>query len=33
MAFAPHTQEELKNLNILAGQIYLIEYANKDYYI
>ncbi len=32
MAFVPHTQEELKNLNILAGKTYLIEYQNKDYY-
>ena len=32
MAFTAHTQEELKNLNIIAGEIYLIEYQNKDYY-
>ena len=32
MAFAPHTQEELKTLNITAGNSYLIEYQNKDYY-
>ena len=32
MAFAPQTQEELKGLNIQAGNIYLIQYANKDYY-
>ena len=32
MAFIPHTQEELKNLNIIAGESYTIQYANKDYY-
>lgn len=32
MAFIPHTQEELKNLDIKSGQSYKIEYANKDYY-
>ena len=32
MAFIPQTQEELKNLNIIAGKSYSIEYANKDYY-
>lgn len=32
MAFIPHTQEELKNLNIIAGNTYKIEYPNKDYY-
>ena len=32
MAFAAHTQEELKTLNITAGNSYLIEYQNKDYY-
>lgn len=32
MAFIPHTQEELKSLNIVAGAIYSIEYINKDYY-
>jgi len=32
MNFKPHTQEELKTLNIVAGQTYTIEYANKDYY-
>ena len=32
MVFIPHTQDELKNLNITAGKSYAIEYANKDYY-
>ena len=32
MAFTPQTQEELKQLNIQADSIYLIQYANKDYY-
>jgi len=32
MAFISQTQEELKNLNITAGNSYKIEYQNKDYY-
>ena len=32
MAFVAHTQEELKNLNITAGNSYQIQYQNKDYY-
>lgn len=32
MAFIPQTQEELKNLNIIDGNSYNIEYQNKDYY-
>ncbi len=32
MAFVPHTQEELKRLNIQTNSTYLIEYANKDYF-
>ena len=32
MAFTPHTQEELKGLNITAGDSYLVQYPNKDYY-
>ncbi len=32
MSFVPHTQEELKHLNIQANGTYLIQYANKDYY-
>jgi hypothetical protein len=32
MAFTPHTQEELKQLNIQADSTYLIQYANKDYF-
>lgn len=32
MAFIPHTQEELKKLNISTGMTYTIEYQNKDYY-
>lgn len=32
MAFMPHTQEELKNFNLTAGESYSLEYQNKDYY-
>ena len=32
MAFLPHTQEELKRLNVQADSTYLIQYANKDYF-
>ena len=32
MAFIPHTQEELKNLNVIAGESYIVQYLNKDYY-
>jgi len=32
MSFTANTQEELKNLNIIAGNSYLIKYKNKDYY-
>jgi len=32
MSFIPHTQEELKNFNIVPGKSYFIEYQNKDYY-
>ena len=32
MAFTPHSQEELKSLNITAGNSYKIQYQNKDYY-
>jgi len=32
MAFKPHTQEELKNLNIISGKSYSLQYINKDYY-
>lgn len=32
MSFIPHTQNELKNLNIIDGNEYLIEYLNKDYF-
>lgn len=32
MAFRPHTQEELTSFNIVAGESYSLEYANKDYY-
>ena len=31
MAFVPHTQDELKQLNIKADKTYLIQYPNKDY--
>lgn len=30
--FIPNTQEELKRLNIIEGNEYLIEYKNKDYF-
>jgi len=29
MAFRPHTQEELKSFNIIAGNSYLLEYQTK----
>ena len=32
MAFTPHTQEELKEFNIIMGSTYAVEYANKDYF-
>ena len=32
MAFTPHTQNELKQRNIIIGNSYPIEYANKDYF-
>jgi hypothetical protein len=32
MSFISHTQNELKNLNIIDGNEYLIEYLNKDYF-
>ncbi len=32
MTFTPHTQTELQNLKIIAGNTYTLEYANKDYY-
>jgi hypothetical protein len=32
MNFTPHTQKELKKLNIQDGKPYAIEYINKDYY-
>jgi len=32
MSFIPHTQDELKQLNIQPGKTYTIEYINKDYY-
>ena len=32
MQFTPHSQEELKALNIEVGNSYSIEYINKDYY-
>lgn len=30
--FTPHTQDELKKLNIQDEQIYTIEYLDKDYF-
>jgi len=32
MTFTPHTQDELKQLNIIIGHSYDLEYANKDYF-
>lgn len=32
MAFIANTQEELKALQIVAGNTYDIEYVNKDYF-
>ena len=32
MNFISNTQEELKLLNIIDGNEYLIEYKNKDYF-
>ena len=32
MSFIPHTQEELRNLNVINNHTYMIEYQNKDYY-
>ncbi|MEA3354755.1 MAG: hypothetical protein U9Q33_13165 [Campylobacterota bacterium] len=31
-SFTPHTQNELKTLNIQEGKTYIIEYKNKDYF-
>jgi len=32
MNFKSNTQEELKALNIIEGNEYLVEYKNKDYF-
>lgn len=32
MNFVANTQEELKALNIIEGNEYLVEYKNKDYF-
>jgi len=32
MNFQPDTQIQLKQLNIIDGNLYLIEYLNKDYF-
>jgi hypothetical protein len=32
MNFKPHTQDELKILNLKENQSYTIEYLNKDYF-
>lgn len=32
MSFVPHSQAELQNFNIIAGQSYRVQYQNKDYY-
>ncbi|MEA3289768.1 MAG: hypothetical protein U9Q04_06250 [Campylobacterota bacterium] len=31
-SFVPHTQDELKALNIKEDETYTIEYKNKDYF-
>ncbi len=30
--FIPHTQEQLKELNIIENEKYTIEYLDKDYF-
>ncbi len=32
MSFTPHTQDQLRALNIKQGEYYQVEYANKDYF-
>ena len=32
MSFSPHSQNELKNMNIKENETYFIEYVNKDYF-
>lgn len=32
MEFIPHTQTELKNMNIKEDEIYTIQYQERDYY-
>lgn len=32
MKFIPHTPEELKILELKDGEIYTIEYLNRDYF-
>ena len=32
MEFIPHTNEELKNLNIKEGEVYSVKYLNRDYF-
>lgn len=32
MLFRENTQEELKSMNVVAGEQYKIRYKNKDYY-
>lgn len=32
MNFKPHTQEELKEMNIQDSQFYKIEFLNRDYF-
>ena len=32
MIFKPHTQDELKQLNIIENEKYNIEYLDKDYF-
>ena len=32
MNFTPHTQEQLKQINIIENEKYTIEYLDKDYF-
>ncbi|WP_345973218.1 hypothetical protein [Sulfurimonas diazotrophicus] len=32
MEFKPHSQAQLKALRVTAGEAYMIEYLNKDYF-
>ena len=32
MSFSPHSQNELKSMNVKENERYFIEYVNKDYF-